>query len=629
MSSMTFSATKDGDSTIAADDGYGSGPPRPGAGGPLGPGAVIANEYVVVRQIGSGGMGVVYLAHHVELAREVAIKLRTAAGGPTAQRRMLREAQAMARLSHPNVLTVYDVGEHQDAIFIAMEYVPGGTLSQWLKARHRSWREIVRLFHDTGLGLAAAHEAGLIHRDFKPDNVLVGEGGRPRVADFGIARAAPGTRRDISSIPELAAIVPAASAVMAATSTNEGSTPTPEQLHATTDLTQTGVFSGTPAYMAPEQYGSHDIDERADQFSYCVAMWEALYGERPFQGPTAAAVYSAICAGQIKIPPRVRRRRRVPRWLHQLLLRGLSVNPAQRWPSLRALVTELEAQPRRQTTIGLAVGSVLGLCVVAGLAYALGAAEEPEEVQRATATGSGGDADASSKEGPKEAPPGADKTPPGDTGSASRGASPSPEPPVAAPADPPPPGEVARVEHTDPPAPESITCRGPLHIHDTVLEVPDDEAIWAVQGCDLLVERVTFKGSSGIDAGGNAKVVVLDSTFDTKDQGLWIGGDAHIKVARSTIRSAEDEGISVGGNATLELLDTIIVAPTAIYIAGDAQARVIGGEFTGTVNSVSFRGKSFAQRDAKWDGPISGAPARVMPPNETIEFPEPSVPSAR
>ena len=223
---------------------FGSSPPRVG-------------RFTVGDQLGAGGMGVVYRGHDPELGRDIAIKLmRPDRGGRRGGHPLLlREARAMARLSHPNVVPVFEVGEHEGQIFVAMELVSGTTLTRWLAQAQRDWRTIVAMFVGAGRGLEAAHEAGLVHRDFKPDNVLIGEDQRPRVVDFGLVgadRTAPQLRVD-----------PTASV---------GSD------------TVTSTLRGTPAYMAPEQLEGRPADPRSDQYALCLALWEALAGERPFVG---------------------------------------------------------------------------------------------------------------------------------------------------------------------------------------------------------------------------------------------------------------------------------------------------------------------------------------------------------
>src|SRR6516162_3838858 len=199
-------------------------------------------RYKLVEKLGGGGMGVVYLAEDPKLGRRVAIKLMEpkTSGNQSASEgraRLFREAQALAQLSHPNVIAVHDVGTFADQVFIAMEYVEGSTLRQWLAERQRTWREVLSTFVQAGRGLAAAHAVGIVHRDFKPDNVLVGKDGRPRVGDFGLAR------RSARSTDQAATVLPAA---LAATVSAEE------------------VLAGTPVYMAPDQLRGARADERSD-----------------------------------------------------------------------------------------------------------------------------------------------------------------------------------------------------------------------------------------------------------------------------------------------------------------------------------------------------------------------------
>ncbi len=226
-------------------------------------------RFLVGGVLGQGGMGVVMRARDPELGRDVAIKLLQPGQRGLAGLRLGREAQAMAKLSHPNVVNVYDVGEHDGAMYIAMELVEGSTLRAWRQAATRTWREVLAMYVAAGRGLAAAHAAGLVHRDFKPDNVLVGADGRPRVTDFGLV-AADG--RAVESGDTRGAALDA-------------------------NLTVQGSVLGTPAYMAPEQWRGETVDPRTDQFAFCVALWEALHGERPFEGETTAVVRQAILDG--------------------------------------------------------------------------------------------------------------------------------------------------------------------------------------------------------------------------------------------------------------------------------------------------------------------------------------------
>lgn len=299
-------------------------------------------RYVIIDRIGAGGMGVVYRAYDPELDRKVAVKFLLPGRG-SGQERLAREARAMARVSHPNVVPVHDVGSVDDRLFIAMEFVDGQSLADWLRAQPRGTQEIVTIFRGAAAGLAAAHEVGVVHRDFKPDNVLVDRKGRPQVTDFGLAAGdlAPTVETDGSH------------------DTDRSHDP-PEL----TRLTRAGAAVGTPAYMAPEQFEGKTVDARSDQFSFCVALWEALWGERPFKGASAGDLAWAVTHGEIRVPATP-----TPGWLYQVLVRGLSTDPAKRWPSMTTLLTELELghTRTRRRRIGYAfLGAILVASGVTG-----------------------------------------------------------------------------------------------------------------------------------------------------------------------------------------------------------------------------------------------------------------------
>jgi hypothetical protein len=286
-------------------------------------------RYVVLGPVGAGGMGVVVAAHDPVLDRRVALKLLhpTSAGRADHAARIEREAQAMARLAHPNVVTVFEVDRVDDQTFVAMELVEGLTLRRWLAEQPRSWREIVAIYIAAGRGLAAAHAAGLVHRDFKPDNVLIGRDGRPRVSDFGLVG-------DLAGELELPAV-----------SLSSG------------DGVHRGSAFGTPAYMSPEQWAGARVGARSDQFAFCAALWEAVWRQRAFQGATPSELRSAIRTGALIEPPR---RPRVPRRLHAALRRGLAVDAAARWPDMSALLDALARTTgarRRWTAAAVAVVS--------------------------------------------------------------------------------------------------------------------------------------------------------------------------------------------------------------------------------------------------------------------------------
>ena len=306
-------------------------------------------RFVVLKRLGSGGMGVVYAAYDQELDRKVALKvLRTRVSmskRETAKQRLQREAQAMARLSHPNVVGIYDVGTVEDQVFLAMEFVHGTTLTRWLQAERRTWMQVLEVYMQAARGLAAAHRAGIIHRDFKPDNVLIDRDGRVRVVDFGLARADVGSGGFPRPDTYADAIKPMASSSML-----------------NMRITRTGGMTGTPAYMAPEQYLGHPTDARTDQFSFCVALYEGLYGVRPFLGERVAIVREAVLSGQIQDVPKDST---VPPWLRRILCRGLLVRPEERFKSMEDLLARLADDPRRKGPRWLAIG---GVAVVLGAA---------------------------------------------------------------------------------------------------------------------------------------------------------------------------------------------------------------------------------------------------------------------
>ena len=300
-------------------------------------------RYQLSDKIGTGGMGVVYAATDAELGRSVALKLvKPRRGGAAARSRIMREARALASLSHPNIVEIYDVGRHEDDVYLAMELVQGRTLGDWRDEGERSWREIIGVYEQAAAGLAAAHAAGLVHRDFKPSNVLVGDDGRVRVLDFGLARR----ERPRHSTQFPTALV--------------GSTIS-ERIDEV--LTRDDALVGTPAYMAPEQLLSAEVGPAADQFSFCVALYEALYGRRPFAAGTTRAQLASMLADRGLDRPRGRD---VPAWLHDALARGLAVVPAHRHASMTALLAAL----RRDVTARRRRLALLGL-VLAGLGVGL------------------------------------------------------------------------------------------------------------------------------------------------------------------------------------------------------------------------------------------------------------------
>jgi tetratricopeptide (TPR) repeat protein len=296
---------------------------------------VLLGRYVVIEHAGSGAMGSVLRAYDPRLRREVAIK-RVRGGGrdPAAQRRLLREAQAMAQLSHPHAVAVYDVEPSDDDLYFAMEYVPGGTLEQWLAARPRTLPEILDVMRQAGEGLAAAHHAELVHRDFKPANVMVTEDGRVKVTDFGLAK-------------------PAASHE----ATPSGPAPVDDQ------LTMAGTVMGTPRYMAPEQHVGVDADARADQYAWCVTLWEVLAGAPPFSGKSV----QELATSKVQGPPPWPRAHPIPGPVLAAIRRGLSVDPADRWPSMAALLAAVERWRVRVRRRRIGAVGLFGVALVAGV----------------------------------------------------------------------------------------------------------------------------------------------------------------------------------------------------------------------------------------------------------------------
>jgi len=391
-------------------------------------------RFAVLQLLGSGGMGLVCAAYDAELDRKVAIKLlrpQIAQSGKSnlAQARLLREAQALARLAHPNIVTVHEVGTFGDQVFIAMEFLYGVTLKQWLRRARRPWRRVLDVFIQAGHGLAAAHSAGLIHRDFKPDNVMVtedprnGRVERVRVFDFGVVQESreaalryssqnnlmrtpsPDGRRVSTPEPEprqlhrsgddlalrtgetdplrtpaeplrramsrsLPPQEPGHRESQEATPPTTAVCPGPPDsasLHGdeiyTTGLTKAGALVGTPLYMAPEQY-EQVADARSDQFSFCAALYEALYRRRPFGGDTPARIQQAKRAGTVRRPPR---NNDVPAWLHRIVMRGLQAEPGRRYPTMEALLADLERDRSRGRPLAvLALAAALGLFVLGG-----------------------------------------------------------------------------------------------------------------------------------------------------------------------------------------------------------------------------------------------------------------------
>ncbi len=327
------------------------------------------DRFVILRKLGEGGMGMVFSAFDEDLDRRVAIKLLLDEGmtGTQGRSRIRREAQAMAKLNHPNVVQVYEVREWEGKIYVVMEYVKGETLGDWTHDHERGWRDVLEMNLQAGRGVAAAHAVGIIHRDYKPDNVLVGDDGRARVLDFGLARA--------TRVSESGTVDPGSSVV--------GRIPTDRTAEINTQLTMAGTIMGTPAYMSPEQHLGAATDAHSDQFSFCVALYEGLYKQRPYEGDTLAALAAAVTDGEIIPPPKSTE---VPPAVWEIIKRGLSPNKGERFESMDTLLAELAhvldpvavgGFARYRWPIITAAAVVLAIGVTAALTW--GGAPTPEE----------------------------------------------------------------------------------------------------------------------------------------------------------------------------------------------------------------------------------------------------------
>jgi eukaryotic-like serine/threonine-protein kinase len=289
---------------------------------------VKIGRFTVLERLGEGGMGVVYTAYDDQLDRKVAVKVlrgEATRHDEMGRTRLLREAQAMARLSHPNIVTVHEVGSLEHEVFIAMEFVRGTSLDSWLRGTRRPWRAVLGAFIKAGRGLEAAHRAGIVHRDFKPHNVLVGDDGAIKVLDFGLARATDHAgSEELSSTPESGAYNQEGGSLL------------------DLPLTCTGAIMGTPAYMAPEQHEGRPATAQSDQFSFCVSLFEGLYALHPFDCSTLATLIHGVTTGRVQDPGPAQK---VPGWLRRVLMRGLSVDAARRYPSMTALLVDLGKDP--------------------------------------------------------------------------------------------------------------------------------------------------------------------------------------------------------------------------------------------------------------------------------------------
>jgi serine/threonine protein kinase len=344
---VTVSRTGELDETVASDSDAGHSVTSPAATTPTVQLPATISRFAIASRLGEGGMGIVLLATDPLLGRKVALKiLRDPAGGDVEDRhaRFLREARAMAKLSHENVIVVHEVGTHDGQVYVAMEYVAGTTLSRW--QRDKGWREVLAVYERAGRGLAAAHDVGFVHRDFKPDNVLIGDDGRVRVTDFGLVAAVGDEPPRASTPPDMIA----------------------------SSLTHTGALLGTPRFMAPEQHDGAPVDARADQFAFCVALYEALYRQPPFSGTTYAELAQSVIAGELQPAPASE----VPGAVHDAIVRGLSRQRADRFASMRELLailkTAAEPPPRargRGRLLVVAAAAAIAIGIAVGVVYKL------------------------------------------------------------------------------------------------------------------------------------------------------------------------------------------------------------------------------------------------------------------
>lgn len=307
-------------------------------------------RFNVLKRLGEGGMGVVLKAYDPQLERVIALKVLKAGPGDASQERLLAEARAMAKVRHANLVTVFETGIHAGEVFVAMEFVDGLTLRGWTEKHATHWRDVLSAYVPAAQGLAAIHAAGLTHRDFKPDNVLIDGEKRVQVTDFGLAQ----TTRERPNVDEQASL---------------------NSLGGGERTLESTALAGSPGYLAPEQWHGEVADALSDQFSLCVSIYEALYGERPFHADSVPELSMAVTEGR-RAPKPSPRVSSVPRWLDRIIDRGLSLDPAERFLSVDALLKEVE-RCRRRPTKYLVIAAALGGSVATAAALGFGD-EEPD-----------------------------------------------------------------------------------------------------------------------------------------------------------------------------------------------------------------------------------------------------------
>lgn len=320
------------------------------------PSPTKVGRFVILERVGAGGMGTVFSAYDEVLDRKVAVKVLHSSADDDGRARVLEEARAMARLCHPNIVVVHEVGEHDGQVFLTMEFVRGRSLDRWIdhEGSPRSWSEVLAVFRKAGQGLAAAHAAGLVHRDFKPHNVILGDDGAVKVLDFGLAIPNRSTNDTGGTEPSSVPGVDDRTAATTAAATTVG-----------------GSLAGTPAYMAPELLLGQPVTSGSDQFSFCVSLYQALYGQLPRRsGRDLLMAQGSRGSSWVHVPEGAS----VPRWLEAVCLRGLAKEPSERFPSMSALLEALERDPGRArrrwllgvTAAGLVSAISLGVMALGG-----------------------------------------------------------------------------------------------------------------------------------------------------------------------------------------------------------------------------------------------------------------------
>ncbi len=351
-------------------------------------GSVMGGQYVIVDFLDHGGMGEVYKAYDKDLNRLVAIKVVRTPESTQAQERLRREAQILAQFSHPNVIQVYQVGFLDDLVFFAMEFIDGRNLHQWMSQEKPTWQTVLQVFREIGGALAEAHKKSLLHRDIKPANVMMTKDDHAKLMDFGLAKALrpeedePGQLRRTSSLSGFALrsrLIPIKDSLFDDYEKQSISVHSP----LSKPLTREHGIVGTPAYMAPEQFlEGEKVDEKADQFSYCVAFYEALYGKRPYQSETLDLLLLEICRKDGPTPPE---ETEVPTWLMEVVLKGLKAAPEDRYESIEELLQTLktaEEEPkirarRKKRIIALVLINLLLLTAVF-ISFSFGARRRAE-----------------------------------------------------------------------------------------------------------------------------------------------------------------------------------------------------------------------------------------------------------